>query len=252
MEDEEDQAQRFWDRVAADWEIQVGDTGDRNRQLNSDPVLWKLLGDVNGCSVLDAGCGTGYLTRQLFERGAHPIGVDFSREMIAIARSHAPEIDFRVDTCSTLATVQGESIDRIVSNYMLMDTPDLEASLAAFRHVLVPDGEVVIIFSHPCFPQSRFRTSAEDGPSIYDWNFNYFDPQQRIDPPWAHFTSEFIWFHRPLSDYWKAFRTAGFEIIEFEEPRLAEERVESITDDAELQNHSTRPYSVAFKLKKQS
>ncbi len=29
---------------------------------------------------------------------------------------------------------------------------------------------------------------------------------------WAHFTSAFIWFHRPLSAYWKAFRDAGFDV----------------------------------------
>ena len=29
----------FWNRVADDWRIQVGDDGDGNRVLNSDPVL---------------------------------------------------------------------------------------------------------------------------------------------------------------------------------------------------------------------
>ena len=32
----------FWNRVADDWQIQVGHDGDRNRILNSDPVLWKF------------------------------------------------------------------------------------------------------------------------------------------------------------------------------------------------------------------
>ena len=62
--------QAFWNRVAHDWDRQVGDSGDKNRRLNSDPVLWSFMGDVRGRSVLDAGCGTGYLSRQLHERGA--------------------------------------------------------------------------------------------------------------------------------------------------------------------------------------
>jgi hypothetical protein len=35
----------------------VGDDGDGNRILNSDPVLWTFTDDVNGRRVLDAGCG---------------------------------------------------------------------------------------------------------------------------------------------------------------------------------------------------
>ena len=36
----------------------MGDDGDGNRILNSDPVLWTFTDEVNGFSVLDAGCGT--------------------------------------------------------------------------------------------------------------------------------------------------------------------------------------------------
>ena len=36
----------LWNKLADDWLIQVGDEGDRNRILNSDPVLWKFAGMV--------------------------------------------------------------------------------------------------------------------------------------------------------------------------------------------------------------
>ncbi|MBE9012699.1 methyltransferase type 11, partial [Pseudanabaenaceae cyanobacterium LEGE 13415] len=58
-----------WNQKAQDWDIQVGDLGDRNRILNSDPVLWQFVGDVDRRIVLDAGCGTGYLSRQLCRKG---------------------------------------------------------------------------------------------------------------------------------------------------------------------------------------
>ena len=60
----------FWNRVADDWRIQVGDAGDGNRILNSDPVLWAFAGDVSGLTVLDAGCGTRYLSKKLRDHGA--------------------------------------------------------------------------------------------------------------------------------------------------------------------------------------
>ena len=53
-----EEARDFWNSVAADWRIQVGDEGDANRRLNSDPVLWTFAGDVRGLEVLDAVPGT--------------------------------------------------------------------------------------------------------------------------------------------------------------------------------------------------
>jgi 2-polyprenyl-3-methyl-5-hydroxy-6-metoxy-1,4-benzoquinol methylase len=75
---ETEEVREFWNRVADDWEIQVGDEGDSNRRLNSDPVLWQLAGDVRGMDVLDVGCGTGYLSRKLKDRGADVTGIDLS------------------------------------------------------------------------------------------------------------------------------------------------------------------------------
>jgi 2-polyprenyl-3-methyl-5-hydroxy-6-metoxy-1,4-benzoquinol methylase len=86
----------LWNRVASDWRTQVGDHGDENRRLNSDPVLWDFAGDVSGLDVLDAGCGTGYLSRQLSARGARVVGVDLSENMIRIAQESSPEVDYRV------------------------------------------------------------------------------------------------------------------------------------------------------------
>ena len=69
MSTELDDVREFWNRVADDWQIQVGSDGDANRRLNSDPVLWKFVGDVRGLRVLDAGCGTGYLSIKLAKHG---------------------------------------------------------------------------------------------------------------------------------------------------------------------------------------
>ncbi len=88
----------LWNRVADDWRMQVGDDGDGNRILNSDPVLWAFAGDVSGRTVLDAGCGTRYLSKKLRDRGACVTGIDFSERMIETARAHNPDRDFRVDS----------------------------------------------------------------------------------------------------------------------------------------------------------
>lgn len=242
-----------WNQKAQDWNIQVGELGDRNRILNSDPVLWQFVGEVNGRVVLDAGCGTGYLSRQLCRKGATVIGVDLASEMIAIAkqksRSEGLSIDFHEDSCSELKTPPDEHFDLLVSNYVLMDLPDLEGAIFAFHRVLKPGGIAVLVFSHPCFDQGA-ATVNDDRSVTYHWKDSYFERQKREDPPWKHFTSSFIWFHRPLSDYWKAFRLAGFDVIEFEEPRLKRDRAHLARNEQELFKCRNLPYSVAFKLLK--
>jgi len=248
--DEYDATRDFWNRVADDWRIQVGDEGDGNRILNSDPVLWAFAGDVHGRTVLDAGCGTGYLSKKLHDRGARVIGIDFSERMIEIARAHHPDIDFRVDSCTELATIEDEYFDLVIANYVLMDTPDLHGTLHAFHRVLKPDGVAVLVFSHPCFPQGRATVSHNGDEITYRWDFSYFEPKKCIDPPWAHFTAEFIWFHRPLSDYWKAFVAAGFVVVDFEEPRITAERHHLAKTERQLKDCQTCPASVAFKLLK--
>ena len=86
-----------WDQKAKEWHIQVGDEGDTNRRFNSDPVLWKFLGNnLNQKTVLDAGCGNGYLSRQLAKKGAIVTGVDISAKMIDIAKELTEKRDINV------------------------------------------------------------------------------------------------------------------------------------------------------------
>ena len=53
-------------------------------------------------SVLDAGCGTGRVGRELARRGLDVVGVDLDAEMLATARRKASSVDWRL---ADLATV---------------------------------------------------------------------------------------------------------------------------------------------------
>ena len=249
MDTEIEEARDFWNGVAEDWRIQVGDEGDSNRRLNSDPVLWAFAGDVRGLEVLDAGCGTGYLTNRLSERGALVTGIDFSERMIAIAQDTTPAVDFRVDSCSELRTIGDEHFDMVIANYVFMDTPDLHGAVQPRSKTGRGGGAGLLpsVFSgRRCHSfEGRRKIPLRLGLAIL--------PRKEMHrPPWGHFTSDFIWFHRPLSEYWKAFTAAGFDVVDFEEPRITEDRYHLAKTEKQLRNAKTRPYSVAFKLQKQS
>ncbi|MEU6017702.1 class I SAM-dependent methyltransferase [Streptomyces sp. NPDC047515] len=52
------------------------------------PSFLAMVGDVNGKSILDLACGTGFYSREFKRRGAsHVLGVDISSEMVAAAQA---------------------------------------------------------------------------------------------------------------------------------------------------------------------
>src|SRR4051812_47188640 len=79
-----------WDADAANW-VAPG------RERWADPrIRWgtwdvpeaelHLLPPVEGLNVVELGCGTGYVSSWLAQRGAHPVGLDNSSKQLASAR----------------------------------------------------------------------------------------------------------------------------------------------------------------------
>src|SRR5258708_11557652 len=68
---------QMWDEAAEWWAGHLKE--DKNRRLQVFPVVLRLLGEVPGVRVLDAGCGEGSFARLLADAGANVTGVDFSR-----------------------------------------------------------------------------------------------------------------------------------------------------------------------------
>lgn len=90
-------------------------------------------------SILDVGCGPGYVSAVVAERGATPIGLDFSKEMIAIAKRMLPRIDFREGDAQNLPFADA-SFDRVVANFSLLHLAEPERAMAEGARVLKPGG----------------------------------------------------------------------------------------------------------------
>lgn len=245
---------KFWDEKAEEWHRHVGDDGSNNpyRFYVSDPVLWDLLGDVQGKNVLDLGCGTGYLSRQLAKKGAEVIAVDLSPNMIEVAKKYSPffNIDYRVESGRDLKSISDASLDAIVCNFVLMDCADLGNTISECYRVLKRDGTAVFVFLHPCFPLAK--CTKNDHSISYLWNKSYFDSFAYLIPPpddIPEVTTDILTIQRPLSAYWKAFRSAGFIVDDFREPCLNESTRKTL-DPALVQIFEMQPITVAFLLRK--
>lgn len=99
-------------------------------------------------TLLDAGCGTGRIARELARRGLDVVGVDLDDRMLSTARRKAPSIAWH---CADLASIDlGRTFDVILlaGNVMIFLTPGTEGAVVANleRH-LAPDGRLVAGFS---------------------------------------------------------------------------------------------------------
>jgi trans-aconitate 2-methyltransferase len=97
-------------------------------------------------TVLDAGCGTGRVTRLLLERlpRGRVIAVDASAEMVARAREELAgrRADVRQADLAELVLADGEAVDAVFSNATFHWVPDHDALFAALAAALRPGGRM--------------------------------------------------------------------------------------------------------------
>ena len=94
-----------------------------------------------GQHVLDVACGPGHLAAAAAALGATAQGLDFSREMVAIARSTYPEIVVTEGEAEDLPYPDG-TFDAVVSSFGIHHVPRPEVALAECRRVLKPDARM--------------------------------------------------------------------------------------------------------------
>ena len=95
-------------------------------------------------SVLDAGCGTGRVGRELARRGLEVVGVDIDPEMLATAKRAAPGVEWLV---ADLATVDLErTFEAVVmaGNVMIFVAPGSEGDVLENMARHLADGGLLV------------------------------------------------------------------------------------------------------------
>ena len=99
-----------------------------------------------GLDVLDLGCGGGYMSEALAERGARVVGVDPSAASLEAARRHTAQaglrIDYRLGVGEAIPAAD-RSMDRVICVDVLEHVQDLGKVLSEIRRVLRPGGIVL-------------------------------------------------------------------------------------------------------------
>lgn len=123
-----------WQRVAGKYESAWSGL---TRQFI--PHLLEATKVKRGSRLLDVACGPGYVAEIASASGAHSTGIDFSPEMIRLAQSRNPDIEFCTGDAQDLA-FEDKSFDAVVMNFGALHLARPEAAYAEARRVLRPGG----------------------------------------------------------------------------------------------------------------
>ena len=203
-----------WDKTASRplLEATAQDGDFAKRHLVNEAIL-RLVGDVRGQRVLDAGCGNGYLSRMLAERGgAQVVGVEPTDAMVRFCREKEAELRQGVTYVQADLTRLPEStgaFDVVVCSMVLMAIPDWRPALRACVEALRPGGRLVFAIVHPAFEQLR-GVWAEHGEYRAD---RYLEDYEIVGPSASDF-------HRPISAYLNELCALGCRLREMVEPGL--------------------------------
>lgn len=152
---------------------------DRNHAYiwNLAQDLVDLLAPQAGERVLDLGCGTGHLTKQITDRGAQVVGMDSDPAMIEQARRNYPGMEFLVADAVDFSFEQ--PFDAVFSSAVLHWVTQPAWAAANVYRALKPGGRFVAELGAKGNVQQILAAVAqalrnEGWPRNEDWNPWYF------------------------------------------------------------------------------
>lgn len=198
---------RAWDAAAAEWSAAVRAKADPARAV-TERAIAGLVRQVPPGPVLDAGCGEGWLSRELAGHGVNVTALDGAPGMVALAAEAHPAGDYRWVTFAGAADEPrrlGGAYGTIVFNFSLLDeriTPILEAA----GSVLFPYGRILVQAAHP------FANGGEAGEYRDGWR-----TMERAAPD-VPLSRPPRWYFRTFTTWVLELRRAGLILVETYEP----------------------------------
>jgi SAM-dependent methyltransferase len=194
-----------WHTSAEAWTAAVRARRIESRALVTDRAIVEAVLSRTPRSVLDIGCGEGWLGRRLAAHGIQVLGIDDVPALIARARA-AGGGDFRVACYEQAAAGNLHfTADVAVCNFSLLGKESVEALVGAMRSLLEPRGTFMVQTLHRIVAcgERRYQEGWREG-------------------SWAGFSPEFTdpapWYFRTLGGWLDLIRRHGLRLLELREP----------------------------------
>jgi 2-polyprenyl-3-methyl-5-hydroxy-6-metoxy-1,4-benzoquinol methylase len=194
-----------WYKNVVPWTAAVRDGQIESRQQVTNQAIIDAILSCSPPSVLDIGCGEGWLVRELCARKISAIGVDAVPAFIDVARRGGSG-DFHAVSYEDIAAGKMDISVRVaVCNFSLLGRESVEALLRAIPSLLEPHGVLIIQTLHPVI-------ACGDLPYQDGWRAG----------TWAGFSADFAdpapWYFRTMESWINLLAECGFRLREVREP----------------------------------
>lgn len=192
-----------WERNATPWTAAVREEKIESRKAVTNAAVLEAIGPGEGRSVLDLGCGEGWLSRDMSRQGWRVVGVDGSASLIEAARVAGPENYLCLDYFRLGAELSHERFDLVVCNFSLLGEESTNAALCGAARMLNPGGRLLIQTVHPITLEGAYRSG---------WRTEDWVGLGRLE------CSPTPWYFHTLSEWVSLLRETGFTILDIREP----------------------------------
>lgn len=149
-----DQVKAQREKIATEYFRANAEDWDQIRSLHIDEAvveqaLLDAVGDLSGGRILDIGTGTGRILELLGRNAEEGVGVDMSREMLAVARARLQRADLSNCLVRQADMYQlpypGGMFDVVTLHQVLHFAEKPDAAIAEAARVLAPGGRLVVV-----------------------------------------------------------------------------------------------------------
>ena len=195
-----------WHKNAAPWIVAIEQQQIESRRLVTDRAIVEAVISRNSSTVLDLGCGKGWLTRSLVAQGLEVLGTDLIPVLIEQARTMGIGRFELADYAEIAAGKLSEKFDVVVANFSLLGDESVRGLFRSMPRLLNPDGTLIVQTLHPIFACGDLRYL--DGWRCSSWCG--FSPEFTDPPPW---------YFRTLATWVNLFVAYGLSVVEIREPK---------------------------------
>lgn len=192
----------------------------RNRETSPNnsierPILYELLGEIKGKTILDLGCGDANFGVELLEKGAEGyVGVEGSKKMFNEASQHLKGKKASVYH-STLEdwSFTNNELDLVVSRLVFHYIRDLHKIFKGIYHTLKDNGKFVFSVQHP-LSLCSFEGASSSGKRTNWIVDDYFSMGERTE---SWIGEDVVKYHRTIEEYFQLLKQAGFKVTDIRE-----------------------------------
>jgi 2-polyprenyl-3-methyl-5-hydroxy-6-metoxy-1,4-benzoquinol methylase len=195
-----------WKDNAGNWIATIDNAELESRTLVTNNAIVSTVCGYDCASILDIGCGEGWLTRALREKGKQAFGVDAVAALIenAIAKDGVFYETVSYKELADGKKLQQPAFDAAVINFALIDKEESEALIHSIPGYLVQNGLLFIQTLHPL-------AVAAAGEYINGWKDGSWNGMKR------NFEQPYQWYFRTLEDWLQLF-APEYHLLAIKEP----------------------------------